>query len=186
MKNFKKNITLLIIIISGILLFVLNRYGLMNYFNYEIYFKLSIIVIALELTLSSFLVFRTKIRKELKKTLFVIATLFLFFNIYLSVEYYKIKEKERLHLEYNNIKTSKGVEDRFKLDLKNDELKYFSYGMGVDEILVENLKRKYNIRTFNEGCIVLGNGVIYNVFLEKYLLKNYKITINDIDGYEEE
>jgi len=70
------------------------------------------------------------------------------------------------------------MKTKFEIDLKNNQLKYFSFGMFEPQNLNENLK-DLNIENFHQGC-VLNHLNCYNKLIENYILKSKKIEIKNL------
>ncbi len=66
-----------------------------------------------------------------------------------------MKGTEKILTEYHELDCEK-ITDRFKTDLANNEMKYFSSGLVSSGNLSENIK-EYGIENFDLGCMVYDN-----------------------------
>lgn len=71
------------------------------------------------------------------------------------------------------------MNERFEQDLKNKELKYFSFGLVGSGNLTKNLK-KYNIKNYDLGCIVRSNLECYSNLVDAYLKEKEQVDINQL------
>ncbi len=76
---------------------------------------------------------------------------------------YKITQIEK-------IETCEKAELQFDIDLKNQSLKYFTFGMGVDEEYQKNLEDNYNLEVYHMGCIVENSYECYNELVKRHLM----------------
>ncbi len=73
------------------------------------------------------------------------------------------------------------LKDFYATDLKNDEKKYFRYGMGTDIELHNILKSKYRIKSFGMGCIKLSTIDCYNDLVNNYPIEKIMIQLLIVD-----
>lgn len=71
------------------------------------------------------------------------------------------------------------MNNRFEQDLANNELKYFSFGLGGSGNLTNNLK-KYNIQNYDLGCIIRNNLECYSNLVAEYLKEKANVEINEL------
>lgn len=67
------------------------------------------------------------------------------------------------------INTCEKAHIQFNYDVKNQSLKYFLFGYGVDEQLRQTLEDKYNLNVYHLGCIVTPAFECYNELVEQHL-----------------
>ena len=116
-------------------------------------------------------------------TIFAIIALVLSiaYSISLSIDdYRRIKYYDRLS-EYYSLESCEDMQQRFERDLKNDELKYFTYNIHDVTKLSENLKSEYSIENFFVGDIVVKDMGCYNALVEKYLRDSFDVDIKMIE-----
>lgn len=175
-----KRIISVLIIFS--LLLIISNHIVINRFGYNS--KSIILTSVVFLSVGLFFAFVNSFLKEKKNKIVSLLTVFvlsisIFIGINNSVSISKYKKYENLFYEYNSIETCEEMETRFNDDLKNNELKYFSYGIGADKKLIKYLKRKYKIETFIEGCTIFGPKPCYNRLLNEYLKEKHNDSIID-------
>ncbi|MFY0631725.1 MAG: hypothetical protein JXR05_15275 [Flavobacteriaceae bacterium] len=71
------------------------------------------------------------------------------------------------------------MEKRFATDVKNNEIKYFQYGIGTDLELQQTLKTKYGIESYGMGCLIQAEFNCYNDLVNNYLKEKYNDGIID-------
>ncbi len=96
----------------------------------------------------------------------------------LTLNYFSIKRTSKLLVEYKNLNCEQ-MDKRFEKDLKNDELKYFSFGLVGSGNLTNNLKN-YNVENFDLGCLIDNNLLCYNEFIKEHLKENENIEITQL------
>ena len=107
-----------------------------------------------------------------------IGIIFLTLTSQLTLEYIGLKRTQKILTEYHELDCEK-ITDRFKTDLKNDEVKYFAGGFVGSGNLSKNVK-KYGIENFELGCQVYTNLNCYNKLVSNYLKDEKNININDL------
>jgi len=118
--------------------------------------------------------------KTLKKRLFFLSVFLLTISLFLGLMDTLAIQKNK-KLQYSSIDSCFEMENKFEDDLKNKELKFFTYGFSTDKKLNNYLKRKYNIQTYHKGCVVFGVPLCYNEKVNQYLINNYNdYKINEI------
>jgi hypothetical protein len=90
-----------------------------------------------------------------------------------------IKESNQLS-EYEEIATCDEMKNRFAIDLKNKEIKYFDFGLGTNIQLQNVLESRYEIEYLSMGCIIRSEMECYNKLVEDYLMQNYNKSIDDL------
>lgn len=114
-------------------------------------------------------------RNRTKKLIIIFLIIFCgIFAVDYFVTHAEMKRYEAITTEYESLNCEK-MKAKFEIDLKRNQLKYFSFGMFDSQKLNKNLK-KLDIENFHQGC-VLSPLNCYNKFVENYLLvsKNKKI-----------
>ena len=101
-------------------------------------------------------------------------------NLHLWTEYYKSLQKQKRLTEYYELDTCEKMENRFSIDLKKGELKYFHFGIGSIIGMDEILGSKYNIEYYSMGCILRSEMECYNKLIDKHLKKKFNKSISDI------
>jgi hypothetical protein len=99
-------------------------------------------------------------------------------NLYLIAQIYESKQIQNRLSEYHEMDCEK-ITDRFKADLKNKEIKYFSGGFVGSGNLSKNVKQ-YGIENFELGCQVYDNLECYNKLVRNYLKDKKNININEL------
>ncbi len=118
-------------------------------------------------------------RKALTKIMILTFGICLVLNLYAVSEYYKINKIQNTIAEYYELKTCEKMENRFATDLKNNEIKYFQFGIGTDLELQQTLKTKYGIESYGMGCLVTSEFDCYNELVNNYLKEKYDDGIID-------
>ena len=121
-----------------------------------------------------------KWRNALTKIMIITFGISLLLNLYAVSEYYKIIQIQNTIAEYHELKTCEKMEHRFSTDLKNNEIKYFQFGIGTDLELQKTLKSKYGIESYGMGCIIQSEFECYNELVYNYLKEVHNKSINDI------
>ncbi len=121
-----------------------------------------------------------KWRKILTKTMLLTFSISLAISVYSIYQFYQWNNYLKKRNEYSQIKTCEGLKERFALDLENNEIKYFLFGMGTDIDLAKKLKKKYDIESFGMGCIVDFKKVnCYNKLVNEHLKEKHNDSIVD-------
>lgn len=105
-------------------------------------------------------------------------SLFLILNMILLKEVFILEYTKYRMSQIEKIDTCEKAQLQFDIDLKNQSLKYFTFGMGVDEEYQNNLEDKYNLEVYHMGCIVENSYECYNEHVEKHL-KMISISLHD-------
>lgn len=61
------------------------------------------------------------------------------------------------------------AKNQFQKDLENDDLKYFTIGMGMDEAYYNKLEKEYGLDVYHLGCMGLPGYMCYNELVENAL-----------------
>lgn len=166
----------LIIVISviGFILLIFNsikwRYwGLINLLTTKILYTIGFI---------AFIIYYRFKKKEklLINIMFFSFSISLIFNVYLINTYLKREKSIAIKIKYENANCEK-LKNYFETDLKNEEIKFFQYGIGIDIELYENLKSKYGIESIGMGCMKLPTIDCYNNLVNNYLIEIYNDSI---------
>lgn len=115
-------------------------------------------------------------RKVLTKIMQISFSISLVISAYLSYEYYEMKKSIEIATKYEKANCDE-LKKLFVKDLRNEEIKFFQYGMGTDIELHENLKSKYGIESFGMGCMKLSTIDCYNDLVNKHLIEKYNDSI---------
>jgi len=157
-------------------------YSIYNYYteDYFIYFKIKILSILILCVIVFFFLPR-KLKSDvtaIPTIAILICIIILFLNINISIDSYKLRQEDQIFTEYWT-RDCNVADKMFKKDLKNNSLKYFSFGMFYPTLLAKNLK-KYDVDYFFQGCTSNGGYSCYNKLVEEYLFMKYKIKVNDL------
>ncbi|MCK8482262.1 sugar porter family MFS transporter [Psychroserpens algicola] len=115
-------------------------------------------------------------RKTLTKIMLTTFSVSLVISAYLSYEHYEMKRRNEIATKYEKANCNE-LKELFATDLKNDEIKFFQYGMGTDIELYENLKSKYGIESFGMGCMKFSTIDCYNDLVNEHLIEKYNDSI---------
>ncbi len=147
-----------------------------EFFYQEFYFPA---VLAILLIVFFFLPRSLKIKnKLLTLTMLGIGIVFVSLTTQLTLDYFGLKRTEKVLTEYHELDCEK-ITERFKTDVANNEVKYFSSGLVGSRNLSENIK-KYGIENFDLGCMVYKNLNCYNKLVSDYLKEKKDININEL------
>lgn len=117
-------------------------------------------------------------QKALTKIMLFSFSISLILSAYLSYAYYEREKTIAIITKYERANCDK-LKEFFATDLKNEELKFFQYGMGPDIELHENLKSKYGIESFGMGCLKLSTIDCYNNLVNNHLIVKHNDSIVD-------
>ncbi|MFY0603349.1 MAG: hypothetical protein JXQ93_05335 [Flavobacteriaceae bacterium] len=172
----------LIFILFGLAFtFSLFNYSKIRYWghlNFEL--KLSFISLFIGLFFYVFFLFIKNKRKAFLRTALSFLTIAIVISLYLFSEYYKTYQLMKKEMEYDKIKTCDEMKTRFLKDVKNNEVKYFSFGLGRDWTLDQALKNKFNIVNYSPGCLIQSEKICYNAMVEKYVKDNFNDSISGV------
>lgn len=101
-------------------------------------------------------------------------------NLNLFIQSYKYVQLSKIYTEYTKLETCEEMENRFYIDLKNREIKYFQFGIAHNYDVEKILKDKYNIYTFGMGCMVRSEMECYNELVDNHLKETHNKSISDI------
>lgn len=101
-------------------------------------------------------------------------------NLYLFIEIYPYVQIEKRLAEYYELETCEEMENRFAVDLKKGELKYFHFGIGTILGMKDVMKSNYDIEYYSMGCLLMSEMECYNKLVNKYLKENYNKSMSDI------
>ncbi len=101
-------------------------------------------------------------------------------NLHLWTEYYKTLQKQNRLTEYYELETCEKMENRFYIDLKKDELKYFDFGLGSIIGMDKIMKSNYKIEYYSMGCILRSEMECYNNLVDMHLKKSFNKSLSDI------
>ena len=102
----------------------------------------------------------------------------LIISAYLSYGYYEMQRSIEIATKYEKANCAE-LKKLFTMDLKNDEIKYFKYGMAPDIELRDNLNSKYGIECFAMGCVQFSTIDCYNDLVNEHLKEKYNDGIVD-------
>lgn len=82
--------------------------------------------------------------------------------------------KEKAIKKLYKTKSKAEINEIFQKDLKDRNLKYFSFGFGSpEEKQVKYLKAEYKIKTYTMGCSIEEEPLYYNYLLSQYLINKH-------------
>ncbi|WP_298321335.1 hypothetical protein [uncultured Aquimarina sp.] len=166
-------------IILTILIFGIG-FGIFSYLNlvdngYQTEFYLPTILVGLVIVFF-FLARSLKIKSRLLTfSALGIATICLIITVDLTLNHFSIERYKNTLTEYHELSCEQ-MKERYAVDLKKNELKYFSGGFTGTGNLTKNLK-KYDIQNFDLGCTIYGNLMCYSELVAEYLKKKESIEI---------
>ncbi len=165
---------ILALLISGIGFGIFSYYKLSdNGFQTEFY--LPAILVGL-IIIFFFLPRNLKMKsKILTFSAFGIATVLLLLTVNLTLTHFSTERYKKTLSEYQELNCEQ-MHERFAIDLKNNDLKFFSGGIAGSGNLTKNLK-KYDIENYDLGCIVYGSLMCYSELVSNYLKEKESVEI---------
>ena len=116
-------------------------------------------------------------QKALTKIMLFSFSISLILSAYLSYAYYEREKSIAIMTKYERANCNE-LKEFFATDLKNQEIKFFQYGMGADIELYDKLK-KYEINCYSMGCVKLSTIDCYNDLVNNYLKEKHNDSIVD-------
>lgn len=113
-----------------------------------------------------------KWRKVGAKILVGVLSICFILYLYECVLFYQGSKLEEKVKTYETLSCEE-LEKRFEIDLENDEIMYFSYGLGYNEELHRELDEKYDIIFLHMGDIISTHLPCYNDKVNEYLKRKY-------------
>ena len=172
---------LLIFTLIGMIFFYLDYY---QNFNGNYFLGISnnrIKISAILLVLIFVFFFLPRKLKQRKDKYVIVATLivlvFLFQNLNIGLNYYSHYRFEKILAEYKSLDCDK-LKERFELDLKNNELKFFSGGLFYNKTQAKKLK-KHKIENFFQGCMIDKGLDCYSNLVLEYLKKEESVVVEE-------
>jgi len=179
--NNKTKYILLILIISTFVLLIYNHNNILTEDSFDpIELKFAKIFFGIGILFIGLYVFNKNWRKLLIKFMFGVFGVCLVLNLNLFIQSYKYVQLNKIYTEYTKLETCEEMENRFYIDLRNREIKYFQFGIAHNYDVEKILKEKYNIYTFGMGCMVRSEMECYNELVDKHLKENHNKSISDI------
>ena len=176
---------LLTLSLLGLLIFCYEYYQNFNgnYFLGISESGIKISAVLLVLILVFFALPREYKQRNNKLTVFAVGIIlvFLLHNLNRSYIYYSDYRYNKVMTEYQNLGCDK-MQDRFKSDLSNNNLKFFSGGIAHNEGLRKYLKKE-GIEEFFQGCLVNRELECYTDLVVEYLEKEKNTDFNEILNY---
>ena len=163
-------------------------FGLLIFNNYYAYYWYSIvpeleyskIIYGIGILSVGLYYFVKKWRNVMTKIMIGAFGICLILNLYLVAEYYKDVQSQNRLSEYYELETCKKMENRFVVDLKKGELKYFHFGIGAIMGMKDIMQSNYDIEYYSMGCLLRSEMECYNKLVDKYLKQNYDKSLSDI------
>jgi len=100
---------------------------------------------------------------------------FLLLNFALTVEVVAFEYRSYQLAQIAKINTCEKAELTFQKDLESGDLRYFMFGMGVDELSNDHLTNVYNLDVYQIGCIVDNSLECYNELVEQHINAELKV-----------
>lgn len=130
--------------------------------------------ILLVLTLISVTIYLVKRTSYAYKSSLIVASIFFLLNSVLVTEIIALEiHGAKLNKIEKQLETCEKAKTQFQIDLENEDLKYFTFGIGIDEEFNKKLEDEYGLEVYHMGCIVHSSYKCYNEQVEK------KIKITD-------
>lgn len=123
--------------------------------------------------------FKKNWRNLLIKIMIAVFSISLALNLYIFPQIYESVQINKKYAEYSEIKTCNEMEKRFLVDLKNEEIFYFQFGIGYDIELAKTLMKKYKIESIGMGCLIQPEMECYNQLVNNYLKEKHNDGIID-------
>ncbi|MFC4635944.1 hypothetical protein ACFO3O_18680 [Dokdonia ponticola] len=160
-----------ILFMLGLLLAILNVYLFYYWYIYIEWILILNFAVLAALLLIFFLnkkQFLSTKRHHLLKRVFI--SVFLLINITYGIKYYSMFLRNQKVDFYAKIATCDQMKLQFQEDVKNNEIKYFNFGItgGVDGREYHPEKGIY-IDNFGLGCLIYGEFQCYNKLVNEYL-----------------
>lgn len=166
----QKRYLLVCLAITSIMLFAVNIYAdvpLTRVMGYIKFFA------SLYLLFTLIILIRYFFKKTFKAYKLALATLTIFLVINLglvtTVVNFEMAKYEMFKIEKMNTCEKAGLQ--FKADLKNEDMKFFIFGIGVDEEYMLKVEQKYNLKVYHMGCMVSPSYQCYNELVKDHLKK---------------
>ena len=178
MSNIKKNKKTLFYWLAGLILM-----GVLNYFNnigtFSLGYKIAAVIAGGALF---FITLMNRDRSKLKYTVMLLLGILLVFNVTESVKIYEWRKYKRMMAVYNDL-ACEAMPQKFAADEKNNDIKYFSFGLGSSLSFNRKMK-EFNINVYHQGCVVKNNLICYDSLVENYLLNKHGFSIVDFANAE--
>ena len=178
--NSKTKYLLLTLGIIGTILTIFNSIEMWYWYDFKMELETSQILLIIGFISFVLYFIVEKWRKILSKIMVGTFGICLILNLHLSAEYYKNSQHQNRLMEYSELKTCEEMENRFAIDFKKDEIKYFQFGMFSIEEMKDILKSKYDIEYYSMGCLLRSEMECYNKLVNEHLKGKYGNSINDI------
>ncbi|QNR23858.1 hypothetical protein [Croceimicrobium hydrocarbonivorans] len=123
-------------------------------------------------TWGSFIIFRLKKNRLAYRITLLLNSFLLVSSILLLSLWGLIEEHNSQRSEIEKISSCEMAEKQFKIDLKNDDLKYFTFGIAADEMETIYLRTRYDLEVWHMGCLFDSNLICYNDLVRKHLKMN--------------
>jgi len=166
--------------ITGIILLIFNSIELWYWYDTKLELEISQILFIIGLISFGFYFISEKWKNFLTKIMIGIFGISLALNIHLSTKSYKNLQHRNQISEYSELKTGEEMENRFAVDLKEGEVKYFHFNSFSTIEIKDILKSKYDIEYFFMGCLANSEMIYYNKLVDKHLNKKHNTSINAI------
>jgi hypothetical protein len=126
--------------------------------------------IFLILTLISATIYLIKRTSKTYKSSLIVTSIFFLLNFVLGTEIIAIEiHGAKLYKIEKQVETCEKAKAQFQIDLENGDLKYFTFGIGIDEEFNNKLEDEYGLEVYHMGCIAYPSYECYNKQVEKEL-----------------
>ena len=173
----KTKYILLLLSVFGFALLIFNSVMMQYWYNVRLELNISQVLFAIGLLCFGLYLFVENWQKVLTKIMIGAFGICLIFNLHIWTEYYKSVQRQNRLAEYYELDTCTKMKDRFLIDLENQELKFFQFGIGSDWELHKTLESKYGIEAFGMGCSVQYEFECYNELVKNYLKEKYNDSV---------
>ncbi|MFD0992824.1 FEKKY domain-containing protein [Tenacibaculum geojense] len=179
MKTKTKYILLILSIITFSLL-TFNSVKMQYWYNVKLELDIAKFLFVIGLISFGFYFLAKGWRNVLTKIMIGVFGICLVLNLHLWAEYDKAIQKQKRLTEYYELENCEKMENRFEVDLKKGELKYFHFGLGSIIGMENIMESEYNIEYYSMGCILRSEMECYNKLVDKHLKKNFNKSVSDI------
>lgn len=121
------------------------------------------------LTIIISIVYFVKRTSKTYQVFVITCSVFLLLNISLVFEIAAFKYQYYQLSQIAKINTCEKAKLTYQEDLESGDLRYFMFGMGVEERTKDQLTNVYNLDVYHMGCIVDNSLACYNKLVEQHI-----------------
>ena len=166
--NKDSNTLLICLAVVSMSLFAVNVYADFPLDRFTGYIMISAGFLFL-VTIISLIIYLFRRSRGFYKWLMAVLMIFLLLNIPLTARVVEMEIHKHELAAIEKINTCEKAKELFDEDLKNASLKYFIFGMAVDEDWQEYLEEHHDLEVYYLGCIVSSSLECYNDLVTDYL-----------------